>query len=522
MESRTLNNYYELLETFQKDKETWSYLRHKKTGLEIAYHQYETQESGFSFTFRTPVEEQYLGTSHVLEHCVLMGSRKYDVDFWELQSFALFSSSNAFTDEYSTTYFFDSIDEAEVSKVIPILADYVFFPTLTEEAFMQECLHVEFDANGDGRKKDIVGVVYNEMRARPPETYCVGGIYYKLHELTNEKIREYHKKYYRPDNCLFFYDGTSTLEEVLLQVDKFVPELEEKFQTPQVPQRNNCSIKDFLHKQTGKEISESFEEYWSANNAVFVPEPVPSKKSVTKIISEYLSKFTTQEYQEKLEKLHKWQSRNVRETAYAIMAPHNILDYEMDANRDEESLWKDFEGHKRDIEARDRNHPDVYTELEKNSCKLYLRASQLLSRNYYAEYALMFFLQYYIPQKLRKLGRIYSGGFFYKYPADFVLAAHATDKPEKTIQFIKDCFKEIVDYNFTEKDLLSIRYIIFSFLRSESHPQFYFTDEILSINPEELHQAAVRFCNMIYPPSKDEGDYYRLGDVVKSNQKIRR
>lgn len=237
------------------------------------------------------------------------------------------------------------------------------------------------------------------------------------------------------------------------------------------------------------------------------------KKSVTKIISEYLSQFTTQEYQEKLEKLHKWQSRNVRETAYAIMAPHNILDYEMDANRDEESLWKDFEGHKRDIEARDRNHPDVYTELEKNSCKLYLRASQLLSRNYYAEYALMFFLQYYIPQKLRKLGRIYSGGFFYKYPADFVLAAHATDKPEKTIQFIKDCFKEIADYNFTEKDLLSIRYIIFSFLFSESHPNYYFTDEILSIKTEELHQAAVRFCNMIYPPSKDEGDYYRLGDA---------
>ena len=95
------NNDYELLETFQKDNETWSYLRHKKTGLEIAYHQYETQEFGFSFTFRTPVEDQYLGTSHVLEHCVPTGSQKYDVDFWELQSFALFSSSNAFTDEYS-------------------------------------------------------------------------------------------------------------------------------------------------------------------------------------------------------------------------------------------------------------------------------------------------------------------------------------------------------------------------------------------------------------------------------------
>ena len=67
-EGKKLNKDYELLETFKKDKETWSYLRHKKTGLEIAYHQYETWESGFSFTFRTPIEEQYLGTRRSVRH----------------------------------------------------------------------------------------------------------------------------------------------------------------------------------------------------------------------------------------------------------------------------------------------------------------------------------------------------------------------------------------------------------------------------------------------------------------------
>ena len=60
---------------------------------------------------------------------------------------------------------------------------------------MQEGFRVEFDVNGDGRKKDIVSVIYNEMRTRDPNSYCVGGIYYKLHELTNKKIKEYHKKY---------------------------------------------------------------------------------------------------------------------------------------------------------------------------------------------------------------------------------------------------------------------------------------------------------------------------------------
>ena len=122
------------------------------------------------------------------------------------------------------------------------------------------------------------------------------------------------------------------------------------------------------------------------------------------------------------------------------------------------------------------------------------------------------------PSNLKGIG-LYTGSFSYKYPADFVLTAHATDKPEKTIQFIKDCFKEIADYNFTEKDLLSIRYTIFSFLLSESHPNFYFTDEIFDITCEELHLAVVRFCDMIFPPKKDEGDYYRLGDVFNGFEK---
>ena len=313
-----MNNDYELLETYTRDKETWSYLRHKKTGLEIAYHQCETQESGFSFCFRTPVEDQYLGTSHVLEHCVLTGSKKYDVDFWELQSFSLITSSNAFTDAYSTTFFFNSIDEAEVFKVIPILADYVFFPTLSEEAFMQEGFRVEFDKNGD-----IVSVVYNEMRVRPPETFCVGGIYYKLHELTNEKIREYHKKYYRPDNCLFSYDGSFALDDVLLQLNKCLLELEEKVKSTKILPRKNLTISEFLETVPFEQIPEKLENpeyakwiisehinkcepmtgywvdglspiipfcldekyaytaicWWFRNNKEFVAEPVPPKKN---------------------------------------------------------------------------------------------------------------------------------------------------------------------------------------------------------------------------------------------------
>ena len=101
-----MNTNFELLESFSKDNETWSYLRHKSTGLEIAFHQCETENPGFSFNFKTPVEDQYLGTSHVLEHCVLQGSQKYHFSLIDLLNLSCYSSFNGNTDFLSTKYFF--------------------------------------------------------------------------------------------------------------------------------------------------------------------------------------------------------------------------------------------------------------------------------------------------------------------------------------------------------------------------------------------------------------------------------
>ena len=554
-----MNSDYELIESFVKGNETWSYLRHKRTGLEIAYHQCDTEEKGFSFCFRTPVEDFFLGTTHVLEHCVLSGSRKYDVTFLDLQYFSLFSSTNAMTDEYGTRYYFCSIEEAEVFKMIPVLADYVFFPLLSEEAFMQECFRVEFDPSGDGRKKEIVGVVYNEIKTMAPGKTCIGGIYYKLHELTNKKIREYHKKYYKPDNCLFAYSGNSSLDEILLQLNKFVPELEEKFKSGKPSPRKNLIIEEFLQQVPFLEVPENleepnhahwifnegcgicrpFEDYWLDGVSPLMPfclddkyayteycwwekntmdnyaVPLPPKKSIQKIIPEYLASFSPQEYQTKLEKLHKWLARDTRDEARKIMEPLAIAEYDIKFNKTEEELRKDFERHKSLITTRDSREPDVYTEIDKNSCILFLRASQLLSRNYYAEYAFMFFMEYYLSSKLRKVGGIYCGGIGYKYPADFVLGVNYTDNPQKTIEVIKECFKELSGYNFTETDIISIKYNVFNFLLSHRNIEFFFTEEILTVKPGELHQAAVRFRDMIYPPKKDETYYYTLGEAVK-------
>ena len=550
-----MNKDYELLETFKKGKETWSYLRHKKTGLEIAYHQCETQESGFSFTFRTPVEDQYLGTSHVLEHCVLMGSRKYDLTFLDLKNLSCFSDVNAETGSYNTRFYFFSYFEGECMKVIPILADYVFFPSLSEEAFMQECIRVEFDEKGDGRKKEAAGVVYNEVKARPNGDTFSGGTYYLLQKLTVQKIREYHNKYYRPDNCLFVFNGNAALDFVIQVLEKFLPELEKKYEATKITPRTNFTVKEFLEKAPFKEAPADLEnpdvakwtfqkddnicgkitEYWEDGFSPLMPfclderyayssycwweqhfkdyedEVIPAKISVPKVITEYLSQFSAQEYKQKLEKLHEWQARDTREEARKIMEPLMVIQYDI------ELLAKDniTDSEKQRITSRIDDHfqknYDLITKTDKTSCSIEFRPSKYLSREFNAEYALTLFLQMFLHKRLRQLGKLYDVGSVYDYPCSFKIFTVNTNHPQKTVKIIKELIRETQNYIFTQTDLLAVKSSIYSIISTNKNPVYYFSEEILTLTPEDLHQAAVRFSHMIEPAKQDETYYYKLG-----------
>ena len=541
VEENILNNDYELLETFQKDNETWSYLRHKKTGLEIAYHQCETQESGFSFTFRTPVEDQYLGTSHVLEHCVLMGSRKYDLTFLDLKNLSCFSNVNAETGSYNTRYFFFSYFEEECMKVIPILADYVFFPRLSEEAFMQECMRVEFDAKGDGRKKEAVGVVYNELKANPDGETFSGGTYYLLQKLTVQRIREYHKKYYRPDNCLFVFNGNAALASVIQVLEKFLPDLEKKFNAEKISPRTNLTVKEFLEKVPFEEVPEHLEdpdlakwtfqkndnfcgkiaEYWEDGFSPVMPfcldekyaysaycwwkqhfkdyedEMIPAKISVPEIISEYLSRFSPQEYQEKLETLHKWQALDTREEARKIMEPLVVTQNDLEFPDEKQRLKALKERHKKIIEYHRAHHKGLLTNMNKFSCCVAFEPSEEFSSEFFAEYCLTIFLNNFLHKKLRQMGKTYDVSYMYSEPYAFQIFTMCNDKPKKTLKLIMELIKETKAYEFNETDLYMIKSAIYSILFAEKSNKDGIAGNMFDLKPEDLHMAAIRFCEQI-------------------------
>ncbi len=225
-------------EGFLKEYETYgTLLRHKKTGLEI-YHLFteHDRESLFAYTFATPSTDS-TGVAHILEHSVFSGSQQFPQrdPFIEIIKNSVSSYLNAFTSIDHTTYPAASPLKKDFFSLFKVYTDAIFFPLLSKETFMQEGIRVEFDESGELR---FDGVVYNEMLGAnssqerivmkesifslfPNSCYShnSGGEPVEIPQLTWEKLKDFHAKWYRPDNCKLLVYGNISLDEILGAVE---------------------------------------------------------------------------------------------------------------------------------------------------------------------------------------------------------------------------------------------------------------------------------------------------------------
>nr|XP_042906689.1 uncharacterized protein C05D11.1 isoform X2 [Parasteatoda tepidariorum] len=170
------------------------------------------------------------GLPHTLEHLVFLGSEKYPfkgvLDL--LASRCLSQGTNAWTDTDHTCYTLTTAGDEGFLKLLPIYLDHLLYPTLTDAGYVTEVHHI----NGLG---EDAGVVYNEMQTRENsgESRChlamlrsmypghcgykseTGGLVKNLRESTsNEKVRQYHKDFYRPENLSVIIVGQIDADKV--------------------------------------------------------------------------------------------------------------------------------------------------------------------------------------------------------------------------------------------------------------------------------------------------------------------
>eukprot|EP00731_Ephydatia_muelleri_P024861 Em0016g1132a len=143
-------------------------------------------------------------------------------------------------------------------SLMPVYLEHILYPTLTDAGFTTEVHHV----NGDG---EDAGVVYCEMQARENtaeeltlfrllQAMYPGDCGYKsdtggrLHNLrtscSNERVKAYHKHYYRPDNLALIITGQLEPDDVFTALAPFeekvmskgpLPSMERPWQSPVPP-----------------------------------------------------------------------------------------------------------------------------------------------------------------------------------------------------------------------------------------------------------------------------------------------
>ena len=189
----------------------------------------------FSIAFRTPAINN-CGLTHILEHSVLCGSKRYPVKdpFVSLMKSSLNTFINAFTFPDKTMYPCASLNDKDFKNLMSVYMDAVFYPNIYKykEIFYQEGWHYELKDKNDDIK--INGVVYNEMKgafSNPEETLTrhimhslypntaygleSGGDPDYIPELSYEEFINFHKKYYSPSNSYIYIFGNCDMEERL-------------------------------------------------------------------------------------------------------------------------------------------------------------------------------------------------------------------------------------------------------------------------------------------------------------------
>ena len=219
----------------------------------------------FSAAFNT-IPTDSTGVAHILEHSVLMGSKKYPVKdvFGEINKGGLTTFLNAMTGADITYYPFATRNMKEYFNIMDVYMDVVLNPELAKSTFEQEGWHYHQE-EADGPLQ-FQGVVYNEMKGAfsdpirlifhhifgglmPNSTYAheSGGDPKNIPDLSFEEFCDFHKTHYHPSNATFFIYGDADLEEELAYLqNNFLKAFPDKGTRAEVDPGNSISQRTYI------------------------------------------------------------------------------------------------------------------------------------------------------------------------------------------------------------------------------------------------------------------------------------
>lgn len=216
-------------------------LVHEPTGALVMHLENDDPENLFCLSFKTlPTSSN--GVPHILEHTVLCGSKKFPIKdpFFAMSRRSLNTFMNALTGADYTCYPASSQVEKDFYNLLDVYLDAVFHPELKELSFLQEGHRLEFSQPDNPKTPlEYKGIVFNEMKGslsspdnrlwhammelvvpNLPYAFNSGGDPDVIPNLSYQELVSFHRTYYHPSRCLFFFYGDLPLNKHLDFIEK--------------------------------------------------------------------------------------------------------------------------------------------------------------------------------------------------------------------------------------------------------------------------------------------------------------
>ncbi|MEE4239989.1 MAG: insulinase family protein [Desulfopila sp.] len=246
--------------------------RHDYLGCPVFAIKNDDPNKTFTVAFNT-IPTDSTGVAHILEHSVLMGSKKYPIKdvFGEINKGGLTTFLNAMTGSDITYYPFATRNLKEYFNIMDVYCDVVFNPLLLRSTFEQEGWH--YHKESPQSPLLYQGVVYNEMKGAfsdpirlifhhifgglmPDSTYAheSGGDPRDIPDLTYEQFVEFHKHHYHPSNSTFFFYGDADLNmELDFLQERFLRQYDTREERREIKEGNPASTVTFIEDSYGVE-----------------------------------------------------------------------------------------------------------------------------------------------------------------------------------------------------------------------------------------------------------------------------
>ena len=199
---------------------------HSKNGLTLLLYPHPgLSVTTLNTTYRIGSRNEGLGVhgdTHALEHLMFKGSKKFHgkTGMWYLENLGGILNATTYLDR---TNYFEVLETEHVLDAIQREADRMLQPLLKQEDLDKEMrvIRNEYERGENSAFQNTHKRLFNAAFVAHPYGKSTIGFKSDIENLSAEKLRAFHKKYYVPNNATVTVVGNFDSQKIMKYVDKY-------------------------------------------------------------------------------------------------------------------------------------------------------------------------------------------------------------------------------------------------------------------------------------------------------------